>query len=489
MIGLVTEIRAGERVRENLIALIAEAKDADGGLPEELLAEREQWLPGLLTHEDAKVRKNAAKLMGMFHADSFADCLYQAYCREETRFVRPAYLEALKGYDISAYRENLRKEKAEILNETIVPENEKHINAELRAMADLLGEDKVSHHAFTENAVGTDVLLAAEPSAKEALYAQLECEKKKIVGPGVLVRTDNPRGLYRSRLFREMLFSVPGLPSVSGNPYEAARELYGAKLLPFLKKMLVGPGAYGYRVAIRAQMTADKKSEFIKAFAGELYRLSDGSLLNSPSDYEVEIRLIAKPTGEYRVLLRFYNLKDERFLYRRETVAASIHPVDAAVCMELAAPYLKEGAQVLDPFCGVGTMLVERHKRVPMGTAYAVDTFGEAIDKAKGNLKKAELRCNMIHRNFMDFRHEYLFDEIVTNVPFAVRPEDQENVLALLEKFFLKAGTHLKPGGILCIYTRDGEQCRQYAKTNGFTLLKSYRMQEKEGTDWLIFRA
>ena len=26
----------------------------------------------------------------------------------------------------------------------------------------------------------------------------------------------------------------------------------------------------------------------------------------------------------------------------------------------LAEPYLKENAQILDPFCGVGTMLIER---------------------------------------------------------------------------------------------------------------------------------
>lgn len=489
MIGLITEIRAGERIRENLIDLIAKVKWSEGNIPEDVFAEREQWLPLLLQHEDAKVRKNAAKLMGMVPADSFANCLYQAYCNEETLFVRPVYLEALKEYDITSIREALIKSKTNLLDKTLDPGNEKHINAELRALVDLLGEDKVCHHAFTDKPVSIDVILAAEPSAKDALYAQLACDKKKIVGPGVLVRTDNPRNLFTSRLFREMLFSIPGLQSVSDNPYNAAKELYDAKLLLFLKKMLIGSGAYGYRVSIRSQITAEKKSVFIKAFTGELYRLSSGMLLNSPSDYEVEIRLIAKPAGDYRVLLRFYNLKDERFLYRRETVAASIHPVDAAVCMELAAPYLKENAQVLDPFCGVGTMLVERHKRVPMGTAYAVDTFGEAIDKAKGNLKKAELKCNLIHRNFLDFRHEYLFDEIITNVPFAAKPEDQENVLTLLSKFFQKAGTHLKSGGILAVYTRDGEQCKQYAKVNGFKLLKSYRMQEKERTDWLIFQA
>lgn len=489
MIRLVTEIQAGEKVRENLIALIGEIKNEDNEVSKDLLSERGQWLPGLLKHADPKVRKNAAKLMGLFPADGFAEELFQAYCHEGTLFVRPAYLEALKEYDIAPYREELLRQKAEVMEMTINPLNAKHIDAEIKALVSLLGVDKVYHHSFTEYPISCDVILAAEPMAKEVLYEQLEADKKKIVGPGVFVRTNHPKELFRNRLFREMLFPIPGLQCVSGNPYGAAGELYRANLLPFIRRILPGSGAYGYRVSMRTQADSDKKSSFIKIFTGELYRLSGGMLLNSPGDYEIEIRLIARATGDYRVLLRFYNLKDERFLYRRETVAASIHPVDAAVCMELAAPYLKEHAQVLDPFCGVGTMLVERHKRVPMGTAYAVDTFSEAIDKAKRNLRKAELRCNLIHRNFLDFRHEYLFDEIVTNVPFASRPEDRENVLELLRKFFKKAETHLKPGGILCVYTRDGECCRQYAKDNGLVLLKSYRMQEKEGTDWLIFQA
>lgn len=42
-----------------------------------------------------------------------------------------------------------------------------------------------------------------------------------------------------------------------------------------------------------------------------------------------------------------------------------MHPSLAALIMELAAPYLKENAQIIDPFCGVGTMLIERDIRVP----------------------------------------------------------------------------------------------------------------------------
>ena len=37
---------------------------------------------------------------------------------------------------------------------------------------------------------------------------------------------------------------------------------------------------------------------------------------------------------------------------------------------------LKENAQILDPFCGVGTMLIERDIRVPAREKYGIDIFG-----------------------------------------------------------------------------------------------------------------
>jgi len=55
----------------------------------------------------------------------------------------------------------------------------------------------------------------------------------------------------------------------------------------------------------------------------------------------------------------------DRFDYRKGSVAASIHPSAAAMLLMLAKPYLRKNAQLLDPCCGVGTMLVERHRLLP----------------------------------------------------------------------------------------------------------------------------
>ena len=73
-----------------------------------------------------------------------------------------------------------------------------------------------------------------------------------------------------------------------------------------------------------------------------------------------------------------------------------MHPSLAALIMELAAPYLKENAQIIDPFCGVGTMLIERDIRVPAREKYGTDIFGEAIDGARENAALAGEQINFI---------------------------------------------------------------------------------------------
>ena len=148
-------------------------------------------------------------------------------------------------------------------------------------------------------------------------------------------------------------------------------------------------------------MTLEQRSRFVKKLGSAIEQLSDGKLVNSPGDYEVELRLIANREGKFFPALRFYTLPDHRFAYRKHAIAASMHPSLAALIMELAAPYLKENAQIIDPFCGVGTMLIERDIRVPAREKYGTDIFGEAIDGARENAALAGERIcqSEIHKD------------------------------------------------------------------------------------------
>lgn len=82
-------------------------------------------------------------------------------------------------------------------------------------------------------------------------------------------------------------------------------------------------------------------------------------------------------------------------------VAASIHPSLAAMLVSLAKPYLKENAQILDPFCGVGTMLIERDIAQPAREKYGIDIFGPAIEGARENASLAGEKINFIHRDYL----------------------------------------------------------------------------------------
>lgn len=136
-------------------------------------------------------------------------------------------------------------------------------------------------------------------------------------------------------------------------------------------------------------MPLDKKSTFARRFSAELERLSGRMLVNAPSDYEIELRLLEKRDGGYACFLKLLTIAHGRFAYRKNAVAASIHPATAAMIVALAEPYLKENAQILDPFCGVGTMLIERDIRVPAREKYGIDIFGEAIRGARENASYA----------------------------------------------------------------------------------------------------
>jgi len=183
-------------------------------------------------------------------------------------------------------------------------------------------------------------------------------------------------------------------------PEQAAQELSDSNLLELLKKAHGTEGTWYFRLGIHGRMALDKRSEFAKKLAFSLEKKTDYQLENSTSDYELEIRLMEKSDGTFLPLIKLYTLQDRRFHYRKNTVAASIRPEQAALAAALARPYMREQAQVLDPFCGVGTMLLERNRVCPARVMYGIDIFGKAVSGARENTKLAGENIYYINRDF-----------------------------------------------------------------------------------------
>ena len=97
-------------VRQSLSSLRQEIKDSS---KRELLL---SWihdgdldLSVFLENEDAKTRKNAALLIGDLALSSESDAVFHAYQTEDTRFVKEAYLTALKSLNAAPYVDVFRK--------------------------------------------------------------------------------------------------------------------------------------------------------------------------------------------------------------------------------------------------------------------------------------------------------------------------------------------------------------------------------------------
>ena len=235
-------------------------------------------------------------------------------------------------------------------------------------------------------------------------------------------------------------------------------------------------------------MTLEERSTFTKKMANELESLSKGQLINSTSDYEVELRLIANKDGELFPSLKLSTIKKRRFTYRKNAIAASIHPSTAALIMELAKDYLKEDAQIIDPFCGVGTMLIERNKKVPAREMYGIDIFGDAIVYARENTQLAGMRVNYIHRDFRDFKHEYLFNEIITNMPIRGKKTKQE-MDTFYGEFFEKAKEILTNDAVVVMYTNEiGFVKKQLRLHKDFSLQQETCLQPKNDFYLLILK-
>ena len=130
-------------------------------------------------------------------------------------------------------------------------------------------------------------------------------------------------------------------------------------------------------MCIRDRQDLGQKSAFLKKVSARIESLSDRKLINTTENYEFELRLIENKLGKCNIMIKLFTLKDMRFTYRRDVIPTSIRPVNAALTAALAREYMKEDAQVLDPFCGVGTMLIERHKAVRANTSYGIDILEE----------------------------------------------------------------------------------------------------------------
>ncbi|MDF2594651.1 MAG: methylase [Clostridia bacterium] len=472
-----------QEVRKHLIALRKELKE--GANKKAFLYQLGgdyTLLYKLLEDDDAKIRKNIALIMGELAVPEFMAPLYAAYQKEDKLFVKSDYLTAIRQFDYHGLLQAFKERLAFLTNQVFEETSIKHIDEEIRILTDmLLKVEKPKMHQFCGYEQLSDLILLTNRDHKEVTLSQIKHGQSKVFNAGVVVKTRDLREIMSIRTYSEILFHLKNAGVVEDNPKSAAATLCEGGVLDFLNERHKGNSPYYFRIEIKSKMPLDKKSAFAKKLGSEIERLSERALINSTSNYELEIRLIENKEGLFNVLIKLYTIEDERFKYRKGAVAASITPVNAALVAALSKEYLKDGGQVLDPFCGVGTMLIERNKLVPAKPMYGLDTFGEAIDKAIVNAKIDDTVIHFINRDFFDFKHDYLFDEIITNMPAQIGRKTAGEIEHLYHQFFKKALEVLKDEAIIVMYTRNREWVvENVSNKKEYTVLKEYEISRKE---------
>ncbi len=501
------------KVRKALADLKKECGEGTQALLYYLDEEKQQALLSALSYPDAKVRKNTALLLGTLGKKEYLPALFSAYEKEETLFARSAYLRAMMEYDFRDYMDALKKRKEALEQIEFTGENQsskKHLDEEHHLLSEmLLMTEGRKKHEFRGYRLESDILLLT--NRNHALVTKQELERRgiadgKVINAGVLVKTGEIEKTLSVRTYTEALFllpfsrdekkgilsanKIPGVTAgtISGKEKEAADAIVDAGLLTFLEKRHKGKAPFYFRMEWKGSLEPSKKGTVVKRLAAEIERCSKRQLVNSAGNYEAELRIIEDKSGFLHLMVKLYTAGDERFSYRKNSTADSIRPVNAALLAALAEPYLIDDARVLDPFCGTGAMLIERYYRKKTNTMYGVDLYGKAIEGARENTAAANQIIHYINRDFFEFQHEYLFDEVFTDMPAVRGKRKEQEIESLYRRFFKKIPLHLTEAGTLILYTRNLPFARKYAKENGFLLMKVLEISKAEESFLVIFK-
>ena len=448
-----------------------------------------------LTHEDAKTRKNAALVLQTiaeeYGTDIFGDdqvedtaasdeaptasdlpsaevasYLYAAYKAEETMFVRSAYLEALKCFDCEPYRAELMERLTFLKEESWAEGDLKHVREERHAIESLFeapASEMKSEFKGLDREMG--ILLVIDEAVREAAQTELGAGARVVPG-GVRLTTSSWKKVQSCRLYKEALFPVPLRKGSQITISNMGSLVADSKLIPMVDELLKAAGdstqtgsagenavsvgnaaenagsvgsarenagarEHPFRMEIRSSSDEDRSGAALKRAAAELEEASKGRLRNSKTAYEFTLVLMAKRDGSLSPYIKLPDSTDHRFDYRKNSEATSMSAVMAAEAVQMIRPYLKDGAQVIDPFAGVGTLLIERAKAVPHGDLYATDIYGHAVIGGRENAELAGVNISYINRDFFDFKHDYPFDEVITEFPDLFNKEAEEK-----EEFF-----------------------------------------------------
>lgn len=260
------ELQNNQNIRENLSLLRSECKDPQARETLLSLVGDGALLTGLLESDEPKVRKNAALLLGSLGLLQTAGSLFHAYEREQTLFVRSAYLTALSGMEVSPYLEALKEHRDALLAREI-PENEKkHVNEELRELERIItAAEGITRHTFVGFTEPQDFLLATNREQRSVTLEEVKAvsasvrRSEKLHPLGVLVHAKDVRPFASIRTYRELLFPVRTAQPVPEDALGAAEAVWDSNLRELLTQAHRETTPFYFRLEIKEPYAVRQK--------------------------------------------------------------------------------------------------------------------------------------------------------------------------------------------------------------------------------------
>lgn len=421
----------GEHAAEALSALCALARTKQGRAEIEASLSDRSLLIRLADDERPKVRKNLYRLLGALENAADVPILAHALATEQTLFAVPSILlslgrlgakDVLEGYEIPVSEsEAMDKHVAEIT----------------------LAYEKAMQRFETVDAERIETLphpyeihcVAPHGFAKE-LQSELSALgfSGKIKGNAVCIRTADVGGVYRANGMVEAL--LPIAFDVPMDPKRIAQAV----------KTCIGTS---YRIEVRGYLK--DRTGFIE----KLKILLDGR--NNPSAYDCELRIDSR-NDVCDLYWKLWNVKDDRYPWRRGTIPAAIHPALAHTLTRHALSFVKEPRpSVLDPFCGSGSLLFACEAQRNCRSLLGVDKSGNAVAIARENARAGNSRARFVCRDSLQFEARDGADLVVSNLPFGSRVGSHRNNEALYARFLKRLPHLLRNGGVAVLYTTEGK--------------------------------
>lgn len=430
---IIARIQNNQDVRQNVLLLKNRCKE-----DQNIVIESQVLIP-LLDHEDPKVRKNTVMICRYLDLEDMASLLVSKFLKEENWIVKSEMMETLLLFDL----ESNDLDKLKVYFDQMVSVKREpmvHIDTMLTKLFTLLRQSGlIAYPVFKKIPAQTTVLLTTLKGHAPFVLDKLTTKAKKENSMGVLARIDDLEEIEKIRSYQDIYFVLSGFKNISFDVEDLSKALYQSNLLSLLDAIHGEGYRYGFRIDRQQVKESLLKNDDLRKIGFALQDLSHGRLFNTVSDYDIELRLIASKQGYCKAFLKLYTRQDKRFSYRQYTLPTSMQPYVAASLMDRIRPYMASHARVIDLCCGTGTLLIERNKWHSCRFTMGLDIYGEAIQMARQNTKKANVDIQYVQRDFNTFHHVHQFDEIYGNLPIQTQNKTRQDIEELYKQFLEKA--------------------------------------------------